>query len=34
MPKKREIAEYSIDPAAREMLARAEEMGLESAFTR
>jgi anaerobic carbon-monoxide dehydrogenase catalytic subunit len=34
MPKKREIAEYSIDPAAREMLARAEEMGLETAFTR
>ncbi|MFN2121449.1 MAG: anaerobic carbon-monoxide dehydrogenase catalytic subunit [Anaerolineales bacterium] len=34
MPKKREIAEYSIDPASREMLARAEEMGLETAFTR
>jgi carbon-monoxide dehydrogenase catalytic subunit len=34
MPKKREIAEYSIDPAAQEMLARAEELGLESAFTR
>ena len=34
MPKKREIAEYSIDPAAREMLARAEELGLETAFTR
>jgi len=34
MPKKREIAEYSIDPAAQEMLARADELGLESAFTR
>jgi carbon-monoxide dehydrogenase catalytic subunit len=34
MPKKRAITEYSIDPAAQEMLARAEELGLESAFTR
>jgi carbon-monoxide dehydrogenase catalytic subunit len=34
MPKKRQITEYSIDPAAQEMLARAEELGLESAFTR
>ena len=34
MPKKREIAEYSDDPAAQEMLARAEVLGLESAFTR
>ncbi|MFH1185935.1 MAG: anaerobic carbon-monoxide dehydrogenase catalytic subunit [Chloroflexota bacterium] len=34
MPKKRELAEYSVDPAARQMLARAEELGLETAFTR
>ncbi|MBI3738502.1 MAG: carbon monoxide dehydrogenase, partial [Chloroflexi bacterium] len=34
MPKKRELTEYSTDPAAREMLARAEELGLETAFTR
>ena len=34
MPKKREIAEYSDDPAAQQMLARAEELGLETAFTR
>jgi carbon-monoxide dehydrogenase catalytic subunit len=34
MPKKREITEYSSDPAAQEMLARAEELGLETAFTR
>ena len=34
MPRKREIAEYSADPAAQEMLVRAEELGLETAFTR
>ncbi len=34
MPKKREINEYSTDPAARQMLARAEELGLDTAFTR
>jgi carbon-monoxide dehydrogenase catalytic subunit len=34
MPKKRELSEYSTDPAALEMLARAEELGLDTAFTR
>lgn len=34
MPKKREINEYSTDPAAREMLIRAQELGLGTAFTR
>jgi carbon-monoxide dehydrogenase catalytic subunit len=34
MPKKREISEYSIDPAAQEMLGRAEHLGLGTAFTR
>ena len=34
MPKKRELTEYSTDPAAQQMLARAEELGLETAFTR
>ena len=34
MPKKREISEYSTDPAAQQMLARAEELGLETAFSR
>jgi carbon-monoxide dehydrogenase catalytic subunit len=34
MPKKREISEYSTDPAAQEMLRRAEELGIETAFTR
>ena len=34
MPKKREIKEYSTDPAAQEMLTRAEEMGIGTAFTR
>ena len=34
MPKKRGLTEYSTDPAAQEMLARAEELGLETAFTR
>lgn len=34
MPKKREIREYSTDPAAQQMLARAQELDLETAFTR
>jgi anaerobic carbon-monoxide dehydrogenase catalytic subunit len=34
MPKKREVTEYSVDPAAQQMLARAEELGLETAFSR
>ncbi len=34
MPKKREISEYSIDPAAQEMLTRADKMGIGTAFTR
>ena len=34
MAKKRTIAEFSADPAAQEMLARAQELGLSTAFTR
>lgn len=34
MPKKRGIQEYSADPAAQEMLRRAEELGVTTAFTR
>lgn len=34
MPKKRAINEYSTDPAAQEMLIRAEELGIGTAFTR
>ena len=34
MPKKREVSEYSIDPAAQEMLNRADKMGIGTAFTR
>ncbi len=34
MPKKRDIKEYSTDPAAQEMLLRAEELGIGTAFTR
>ena len=34
MPKKRAITEYSADPAAQQMLQRAEELGIETAFTR
>ena len=34
MPKKRTLEEYSIDPAAQQMITRAEEMGLSTAFTR
>jgi len=34
MPKKREVHEYSTDPAAVQMLIRAEELGIGTAFTR
>ncbi|KAF0107068.1 MAG: carbon-monoxide dehydrogenase catalytic subunit [Anaerolineaceae bacterium] len=34
MAKKREIHEYSIDPATQQMLVRAEELGIGTAFTR
>lgn len=34
MAKKRNIEEYSIDPAAQSMLIRAEELGVSTAFTR
>src|SRR5512139_2049145 len=34
MTKKREIKEYSTDPAAQPMLIRAEELGIGTAFTR
>ncbi len=34
MAKKREIHEYSTDPAAQQMLVRAEELGISTAFTR
>src|SRR5574342_1394538 len=34
MPKKREIKDYSTDPAAQQMLIRPEELGLGTAFTR
>ena len=34
MPKKREIKDYSSDPAAQQMLIRAEELGIGTAFTR
>lgn len=34
MATKREIQDYSIDPAAQEMLTRAEAMGISTAFTR
>lgn len=34
MAKKREIQEYSTDPAAQQMLIRAEELGIQTAFTR
>lgn len=34
MPKKRTINEYSTDPAAQQMLIRAEELGIGTAFTR
>ncbi len=34
MSKKREIKDYSTDPAAQQMLIRAEELGIGTAFTR
>ncbi len=34
MTRKRELHEYSTDPAAQEMLIRAEELGVSTAFTR
>src|SRR5512139_1417528 len=34
MAKKREINQYSTDPAAQQMLLRAEELGIGTAFTR
>ena len=34
MAKKREIKDYSSDPAAQQMLVRAEELGIGTAFTR
>ena len=34
MAKKREIQEYTIDPAAQQMIIRAEELGLSTAFSR
>ncbi len=34
MAKKREISEYTIDPAAQQMLIRAEELGIGTAFSR
>jgi len=34
MPKKREIKDYSTDPAAQQMLIRAEELSIGTAFTR
>ena len=34
MAKKREIQEYTIDPAAQQMIIRADELGIGTAFTR
>ena len=34
MAKKREITEYTIDPAAQQMIIRAEELGISTAFSR
>jgi anaerobic carbon-monoxide dehydrogenase catalytic subunit len=34
MPKKRELSEYTIDPAAQEMICRADTLGLGTAFSR
>ncbi len=34
MAKKREVTEYSIDPAAQQMITRSEEMGISTAFSR
>lgn len=34
MPKKRDVTEYTIDPAAQQMIIRAEELGIGTAFSR
>jgi len=34
MPKKRDVADYSIDTAAQQMIIRAEELGIGTAFSR
>jgi carbon-monoxide dehydrogenase catalytic subunit len=34
MPKKREVTEYTIDPAAQQMIIRANELGIGTAFSR
>jgi carbon-monoxide dehydrogenase catalytic subunit len=34
MPKKREVTEYTIDPAAQEMIIRADKLGIGTAFSR
>jgi carbon-monoxide dehydrogenase catalytic subunit len=34
MPKKREVSEYTIDPAAQQMIIRAHELGIGTAFSR
>lgn len=34
MPKKRTVTEYTIDPAAQQMITRAEDMGISTAFSR
>jgi anaerobic carbon-monoxide dehydrogenase catalytic subunit len=34
MPKKRSVTEYTIDPAAQQMITRSEEMGISTAFSR
>jgi carbon-monoxide dehydrogenase catalytic subunit len=34
MAKKREVTEYTIDPAAQKMITRSEEMGISTAFSR
>jgi carbon-monoxide dehydrogenase catalytic subunit len=34
MPKKRDVTEYTIDPAAQQMILRAEELGIGTAFSR
>ena len=34
MPKKREVTEYTIDPAAQQMIIRAEKLGIGTAFSR
>src|SRR5512137_3178292 len=34
MAKKREVSEYTIDPAAQQMIIRADELGIGTAFSR